>query len=179
MMPSKPGFIVSLVLAASGCQFGSAGASDAGTASDSQEPSATGSCTMSGAAIGTVQVFATCSNLNSSGTAAYALSLLTTPQGSRPAVGSIFSFGSAVPALGKTYALSDSISGDSFAYVSYRDANSALWLAGDFTSSAPNNGSVGLMLTTCNGDLQDHGTLSATLKSSTSGVADVTVKCTF
>jgi hypothetical protein len=183
---SKPALIAALVLTACGSSS-STSSSDGGTNPDSgTTPDAggtgTGSCTVGGAATGTINVFGACGNVATSGAAEYAFTLVTNPANAKPNVGGTYYFGASKPTVGSTYTLAGTtVSGSYFPYVAYTGSGATqVWMAGDLLQAATTNGSISLKLTNaCDETTRSHGTLTATLKPITPGPADVTLDCSF
>jgi hypothetical protein len=174
---SRPA-IVALILAGCGSSSGTTADAGTGTTADSGTAigEATGSCRATGAATGTVDVFAFCGTAPI-GPTEYAFALMSVPFDASPGVGGTFSFGASAPTIGKSYGLSDAATtSSSFTAFSFTNATGDTWRAGDALDPGTMIGSAELKVTTCDSE-KGHGTLKATLKRT--GAGDVSLDCTF
>lgn len=180
MKASTAALLVALALAGCGGSSSDGTRTDPGTNPGTNPGAAsTGSCVATGAATGTVPVTVICTNYTAN--SAWTLSLIDTrePIGQLPTGGGVFYFGTAAPALGHDYALTDAYVSSFYPFFDFTTANTAdgRWAAGDSRFSDLTRGTVRVNLTACaNGTA--HGTVAATLKSDASA-ADVQMTCTF
>jgi hypothetical protein len=180
MQLSKTALIGALMLAGCGGTAGTSSTVDAGSTDEQdQTRRATGACTVGGAATGTLGVFAKCGNVATPDAPVYLFTLSTDPSGVKPAVSGVFPIGESSPTLGELYGLGDGAPGKLAAFFMYSSAAKETWMAGSVLQSDPTNGAVGLVLSTCDGSNQSHGTLTATLKPFLFSTGEVTLDCAF
>lgn len=146
-------------------------------------PTPIGMCSVSGGITAMIPVSATCNDLSQVQSTGYVISILGAQ--SKPTVGGNFGLHDR-PLKGKAYTLHDAFDyslGGKSTYSSFVDLitdKDGMWMAGDLTKAAPDNGAVSLQIDECNA-VGAHGSLTATLKPyvGNNGKGDVIVTCTF